>query len=96
MQKGVNKGNTLKLILSKLEDGRLSPDSVMVFGDAPTDLSLFEYFPNSVLIINPELTPEKQQMLEAKARYVSGICCDVGFIQVVRHIMDARLNGKMS
>ncbi len=89
MQKGVNKGNTLKLILPRL-DGGLPPDAVMVFGDAPTDMPLFENFPNSILILNPELPPEKFKLLEAKAGYVSAVCCDEGFIQVVRHIIGVR------
>jgi len=93
IQKGVSKANTLDQILKKMKDS-FSADTTMVFGDAPTDLSLFQAFPNSVLVINPELTEETRQMLMREARYVSHACCGEGFSEVVRHILAVR-NGKL-
>lgn len=93
VQKGINKGTTLKRLLTEFGEGGLSSDTVMVFGDAPTDQVLFETFPYGVLIVNPELPMEKRQALYDAARYVSSACCGAGFAEVTRHVLAARGNG---
>jgi len=90
MQKGVSKGRTLLRLLGQIGDGRLSPAEVMVFGDSLTDMSLFELFPHSVLIINPKLPVEHRQELEEVAKYTSKLPVGDGFAQVISHLLKAR------
>ncbi len=90
MQKGISKGRTLMRILGELEEGEISPAEVMVFGDALTDISLFELFPNSVLVINPRLRGEYIEQLKKYARYMSDLPFEEGFAQVAMHIVDTR------
>ena len=92
LQKGVSKGRTLLMLLRHIADGRLSPEDVMVFGDSLTDLSLFEVFPYSVLIINPRHAPEHMEILYSICRYKSDLSLGDGFAQVVSHIIDGRVS----
>jgi len=92
VQKGVSKGRTLTMLLHHIADGQLSPADVMVFGDSLTDLSLFEMFPHSVLIINPRHAPEHMGRLHNVCRYISELSLGDGFAQVASHIMDGRIS----
>jgi hydroxymethylpyrimidine pyrophosphatase-like HAD family hydrolase len=88
--KGATKGETLRRLLQQDYFRSLSPDAVLVIGDAPTDLSLFESYPLSVLILNPTIPPANQSLLEAKARYISDACCEEGFVEVANYILELR------
>lgn len=90
--KGVNKGKTLMKILENTADGRLSPDNVIVFGDSSSDLSLFQLFQNSVLVLNPIIPFEQRQMLEKAAKYTTNLPCGEGFVEVASHILNLHLN----
>jgi len=90
MQGGVSKGKTLVRLLEKMEDGSLSPTEVMVIGDSLTDISLFELFPYSVLIINPRLPAEQREKMRELAKYVSNLPFDEGFVEVASHIVRVR------
>ena len=92
VQKGVSKGRTLTMLLHHIADGQLSPADVMVFGDSLTDLSLFEMYPHSVLIINPRHAPERMGRLHNVCSYVSELSLGDGFAQVASHIMDGRIS----
>jgi len=92
MQKGVSKGRTLMKLLGELGDGNLSPAEVMVFGDALTDISLFELFPYSVLVLNPKLPVKHVELLQKYARYVSDLPFDEGFAEVAAHIINTRVS----
>jgi hypothetical protein len=92
VQKGVSKGRTLTMLLHHIADGRLSPADIMVVGDSLTDLSLFEMFPQSVLIINPRHAPDSMGRLQNVCRYVSELSLGAGFAQVASHIMDGRIS----
>ena len=92
VQKGVSKGRTLTMLLHHISDGQLSPADVVVFGDSLTDLSLFEMFPHSVLIINPRHAPEHMGRLHNVCRYISELSLGDGFAQVASHIMDGRIS----
>ncbi len=94
MQKGVSKGITLMRLLGQIGDGKLSPAEVMVLGDSLTDMSLFESFPHSVLIINPKLPVEHRQALQEVAKYTSELPFGEGFAQVASHILKARCGGE--
>lgn len=90
LQKGVSKGETLMRLLGKIGDGNLSPAEIIVFGDSTTDISLFEFFPHSVLILNPRLPVEQREMLQKVAKYMSELPVGEGFAEVVLHIINAR------
>lgn len=90
LQKGVSKGRTLMRLLPKIGDGTISPHEVLVFGDSPTDVSLFQHFPHSVLIPNPRLPGEQRQVLERVAQYVSDLPFGEGFSEVAFHILASR------
>ena len=92
VQKGVSKGRTLSMLLHHISDVRLIPTDVMVFGDSLTDLSLFEMFPHSVLIINTRHASEHMERLHNVCRYISELPLGDGFAQVASHIMDVRIN----
>jgi len=87
MQPGISKGTTLIRLLADLGD--VSAATTIVFGDSPTDISLFKLFPYSVLIPNPRLPAEHRQEMQRVARYVSDLPCGQGFAQVAFHIADA-------
>lgn len=93
MQKGVSKGRTLMRLLGRIGDGSLSPAEVLVVGDSTTDLSLFELFHHSVLILNPRLPIEERQVLQRVAKYVSEHPYGDGFAEVALHVIDARACG---
>jgi HAD superfamily hydrolase (TIGR01484 family) len=86
---GISKGYTLQRILHCLNGG-LKPEEVMVCGDSPTDISLFEYFNNGVWIRNPQLSDEHLTMMAGAASYRSDRAIDAGFIEVAEHIIQAR------
>lgn len=90
IQKGVSKGRTLMRLLSMIEDGRLSPTDVMVFGDSLTDISLFQMFPHSVLVVNPSVGVERREVLQNVARYASELPFGDGFAQVASLLLHAR------
>ena len=62
----------------------------MVFGDSLTDISLFQMFPNSALIINPRFEPQQVQILRESSKYASELPLGDGFIQVASHILYRR------
>ncbi|MFC2060859.1 HAD hydrolase family protein, partial [Chloroflexota bacterium] len=90
LPKGISKGRTLMRLLGEIGDGNLSPVEVMVFGDSLTDVSLFELFPHSVLIINPRLPVSQRELIQEHARYVSKLPFDEGFTEVASHIINMR------
>jgi len=90
MQKGITKGKTLKTILGDSQYSHLDPEEVMVLGDSLTDISLFELFPNSVLIPNPNLPVEETQTLRTICRYQSTLTFGEGFAQVANYIIKLR------
>ena len=90
MQKGITKGKTLKTILNDAQYANLNPKEIMVIGDSPTDISLFEIFPNSVLVQNPNLPDDQIQILKAICRYESTLSFGEGFTEVARHIINLR------
>jgi len=92
MQKGISKGRTLMKLLPEIGDGTLSAPEVMVFGDSLTDLSLFEMFPSSVLIVNPRFSPGHREMLGNATRYTSEKPFGEGFAEVAFHILNNRLS----
>ena len=90
MQKGITKGKTLQTILSDGQFNHLNHEEVMVIGDSPTDISLFELFPNSVLVPNPNLPAEQTQTLKTICRYESTLSFGEGFAQVANYIIKLR------
>jgi len=90
LQEGVSKGRTLMRLLPEIGDGNLSPEEVLVFGDSPTDLSLFQLFPHSVLILNPGIPVEQIRALQMVAGYVSELTSGEGFAEVACHILTSR------
>jgi HAD superfamily hydrolase (TIGR01484 family) len=88
--KGATKGGTLLRILRQDGFPSLSPDEILVLGDAPTDLSLFECFPLGVQVLNPTIPPVNQALLNAVARYTSESCCEEGFVEVAEYILRLR------
>ena len=88
LQEGVSKGKTLEKILGQM--GGIDPAEVIVFGDSLTDISLFELFPHSVLIVNPGLPVEQVTPVRERAGYISSLSCGDGFIEVVSHIINLR------
>jgi HAD superfamily hydrolase (TIGR01484 family) len=90
LQKGVSKGGTLKRILPRIGDGKLSPEQVMVFGDSLTDISLFRAFPHGVFIRNNRLPSADRAAMEEAAEYVSGLEFGAGFARVARHLLKMR------
>jgi len=91
IQEGVSKGATLRRLLGLIGDGTMRPGEVMVFGDSATDVSLFEEFENSVLIINPGLTEEQTKGIRNLAKYKSKSPFGDGFVEVISHIINKRL-----
>ncbi len=91
MQKGISKGKTLMKLLPEIGDRTLSATEVMVFGDSLTDLSLFEMFPQSVLIVNPRLPSEHWATLHNVAEYTSELPFGEGFAEVAFHLLDSPL-----
>ncbi|MFC2070532.1 HAD-IIB family hydrolase [Chloroflexota bacterium] len=92
LEEGVSKGNTLKRLLGEMGDGNLSLSEIMVFGDSLTDISLFEIFPHSVMVINPGLPAEQIEPVREQAEYISSLTCGDGFIEVASHIISLREN----
>jgi len=94
MQNGISKGKTLMGLLGQIGDSRLLPEEVLVIGDSTTDLSLFELFPESVLIPNPRISAEDRQILHNVVRYVSDHEHGEGFTEVALHILNAKTLAK--
>jgi hydroxymethylpyrimidine pyrophosphatase-like HAD family hydrolase len=90
LHKGISKGGTLKRILPRIGDGKLSPEQVMVFGDSLTDISLFRAFPHSVFIRNNRLPSADRAAMDDAAEYVSRLEFGAGFARVARHILGLR------
>jgi HAD superfamily hydrolase (TIGR01484 family) len=90
LQKGVGKGVTLKRILPRIGDGKLSREQVLVLGDSLTDISLFRIFPHSVFILNTRMSAMDRATMEEAAKYVSELEFGAGFAQVVAHILGLR------
>jgi hydroxymethylpyrimidine pyrophosphatase-like HAD family hydrolase len=90
LQEGISKGDTLKKVLERMGEERPSPEEIMVFGDSLTDISLFELFPHSVLVINPGLLEEQVEPMRQRAEYMSSLNCEEGFIEVASHIVKLR------
>jgi hydroxymethylpyrimidine pyrophosphatase-like HAD family hydrolase len=90
MPQGISKGGTLLRLLPCIEDGTLSPEEVLVFGDSPTDVSLFKAFPHSVRILNPGLPREHVGTMEGVAAYESEQPVEKGFMEVVHHVITVR------
>ncbi|MBN2075801.1 MAG: HAD-IIB family hydrolase [Dehalococcoidales bacterium] len=86
MQEGINKGKTLVKVLDEMKE--YTHDEVMVFGDSATDLSLFEMFPNNVLVVNPGLPEGQAEFIKKKAAYVSEKQYGEGFLEVALHIVN--------
>ena len=91
MQEGINKGQTLVKVLDEMQE--YSRDEIIVFGDSVTDLSLFEQFPNNVLVVNPRLPEGQAEIMEKKAAYMSEKQCGEGFTETALHIVSI-LNGR--
>jgi hydroxymethylpyrimidine pyrophosphatase-like HAD family hydrolase len=90
MENGISKGRTLLRLLNEMGYQGLSPKETVVIGDSPTDISLFELFPHSVLIPNPRLTDGQRRSVQRVAGYVSDLPCGDGFAEVASHITAAR------
>ncbi len=88
LQEGISKGTTLKKILEQM--GGIEPEEVLVFGDSLTDVSLFELFPHSVLIVNPGLPVEQVKPVRERAGYISSLSYGDGFIEVASYIIELR------
>jgi hypothetical protein len=93
MQEGISKGNTLQKLIDETLPYKFKKDEIMVTGDSATDVSLFELFPNSVLIRNPHLPEGQDEIVKEKASYISEKEYGDGFIEVALHIIQMR-NGK--
>jgi hydroxymethylpyrimidine pyrophosphatase-like HAD family hydrolase len=87
MQKGITKGKTLFKILPGIAGAKLKVNEVMVAGDSPTDLSLFEYFPCSLLVRNPLVPPDESQWLQKVAAYISDQQQGYGFAEAAAYIL---------
>jgi len=90
MERGISKGRTLLRLLNEIGYHDLSPTETLVIGDSPTDISLFELFPYSVLIPNPRLRDGQRRAVQKVARYTSDLSCGDGFAEVANHIATAR------
>ena len=92
--KGARKGDTLLKMLRQDNFRNISPEEILVLGDAPTDLSLFECFPLGILVLNPTIPPINLALLKEAARYVSESYCEDGFVEVAEHILKLRQDAK--
>ncbi|MHB8086102.1 MAG: HAD hydrolase family protein [Dehalococcoidia bacterium] len=90
MQKGIDKGTTLKRLLGLMDGQQIKPEEVLVVGDSMTDLSLFKLFTQSVLIPNPDLPETDKKTLRKVARYITEHGAGRGFAEVALHIISAR------
>jgi HAD superfamily hydrolase (TIGR01484 family) len=90
MQKGISKGKTLLKVLDSMEGVKLFNEEILVTGDSYTDITLFELFPNSVLIINPRISINEREVLQKIATYSSEQSFGEGFVEVITHILNVR------
>ena len=93
MQAGISKGKTLERLLEKLPEMNLDANNVIAVGDSLTDISLFQHFPNSILIPSPKLSDDAKERLKAAAGFVSDHSIEKGFVEVATHIVNARAGG---
>ncbi|MFC1988540.1 HAD hydrolase family protein [Chloroflexota bacterium] len=96
MQRGISKGKTLQRLLELLPYESLTTENVIAIGDSMTDISLFEFFPNSILVPSPRLSDEERQQLGATAGFVSDHSISEGFAEVVTRIVNARTSDAIS
>ncbi len=94
MQAGISKGKTLERLLEMLPGQGLDTGNVIAVGDSMTDISLFQRFPNGILIPSPLLTGEEKDQLQAAAGFVSDRSIEEGFVEVAAHIVNARTAGE--
>ena len=90
MERGISKGRTLLRLLNEIGYKGILPTETVVVGDSPTDISLFELFPHSILIPNPRLPDEHRRSVQRVARYVSDLTCGDGFAEVAQYIAAVR------
>ena len=90
MQKGIDKGGTLKRLLGQMDGAAVRPDEVLVIGDSMTDLSTFKLFPESVLVPNPNIPEADRIILRNTASYISDHGAGEGFVEVALHIIHER------
>ena len=90
MQADICKGTTLTRLLNMLPYGGLNNENVIAIGDSMTDITLFEQFPNSILVPSPKLLPEEKAKLESVAGFISDHSIEKGFIEVAGQIVNAR------
>jgi len=87
----VSKAATLLRLLSGNGSPTATPpQAVLVFGDSPTDLSLFHEFPHSVLVSNPVQDEAEARRLRKAAAYSTESSYGEGFAEVVRFLIEAR------
>ena len=84
MPKGMSKAASLPILLDELD---ITPDEVLVFGDAANDLELFGAVPNSVAVANA--IPE---VAEA-ARWHVGASAEEGVADALFEIAVAAVTG---
>jgi hydroxymethylpyrimidine pyrophosphatase-like HAD family hydrolase len=89
-EKGVNKGSALRSVLFGLGLGEIKLENTLVFGDGLNDLSLFETFPHSVLIPNPNLSNQQQARVINSACFVANKPGGEGFAEVVEYFLQLR------
>lgn len=87
MQKGISKGRTLLNLLPRIGNNKITPQEVFVAGDSSTDISLFENFPNSLLVRNPRIPPGENLLLQQKAAYISEHEQGHGFAEAASHLL---------
>lgn len=86
---GINKGDTLLNLISHSKVV-LAKEEILVLGDSPTDISLFQFFPNSVLIDNRYPVSTEMEDILKTARYISESSYGEGFAEVVNFVLDLR------
>lgn len=90
VEKGISKGATLTTLIRWMEEADISPQTTLVLGDGPNDLSMFRLFPHSVLIPHDGQPIQYQDQLQQAARYFSNSSGAAGFIEVAVHILNMR------
>lgn len=87
MQKGISKGKTLTNLLPLIGDGKITPAEVFVAGDSSTDLTLFENFPNSLLVRNPRIPEDESLFLQQMAAFISDHEQGQGFAEAASQLL---------
>lgn len=86
LPRGVSKASALDALMAELG---LSPDEVVVFGDAENDLEIFGKVPYSVAVANA--TPEAKRA----ANFSCGACEDFGVAKALYEIIRAKEAGEL-